>query len=151
VVLITAAKTVLFSPDDPDGFLAAIRAAAPIYEPHGATSIGPAGYRGSWGKWIAVVLAIAGMGAGFVAYNYSPGVPSYTLTPETLTIHDHFYPVALQRGSVDVPEIRIVDLSQDAEWRPTVRINGFAISHYRSGWFRVAAGTCACIKPIASA
>jgi hypothetical protein len=33
VVVITAAKTVLFSPDDPDGFLAAIRAGAQSTEP----------------------------------------------------------------------------------------------------------------------
>src|ERR1700722_5018930 len=36
--------------------------------------------------------------------------------------------------------IRIVDLTQNTEWRPTVRTNGIAIVHYRSGWFRVAGG-----------
>ena len=34
VVLITAAKTILFSPDDPKEFLAAIRSATPIPESH---------------------------------------------------------------------------------------------------------------------
>jgi len=27
-----------------------------------------------------------------------------------------------------------------ADWRPVARTNGFANSHYRSGWFRVAGG-----------
>jgi hypothetical protein len=140
IVVITAAKTVLFSPDDPDGFLAAIRAAAPIHESHGPASIEPAGYGGSWGKWIATVLAIVGMGLGLVAYNYSPGVPSYALTAETLVIHDRFYPVTLHASTVDISQIRIVDLATDAEWRTAARTNGFANAHYRSGWFRVANG-----------
>jgi hypothetical protein len=41
VVLITAVKTVLFSPDDPDRFLAAIGAAAPITESGGTRSSSP--------------------------------------------------------------------------------------------------------------
>jgi hypothetical protein len=140
VVVITAAKTVLFSPDDTDGFLAAIRAAAPIDESHGPAPIEPAGYGGSWAKWIGAALAIVGMGVGFVAYNYSPGVPGYTLTPEKLVIHDRFYPVTLQASTVDISQIRIVDLATDAEWHTTARTNGFANGHYRSGWFRVANG-----------
>ena len=75
-----------------------------------------------------------------VALLYSPGPPSYTLTAQTLTIHDRFYPVTLQAGSVDVEHIRIIDFGVDAEWRPTARTNGFANSRYRSGWFRVASG-----------
>src|ERR1700722_10764947 len=43
VVVITEAKTVLFSPDDPDGFLAAIRAVAPIQESYAPAPIQPAG------------------------------------------------------------------------------------------------------------
>jgi hypothetical protein len=140
VVVITAAKTVLFSPDDRDGFLAAIRAVAPIHESHGPASIEPAGYGGSWGKWIAAVLAIVGMSVGFVAYNYSPGVPGYTLTGETLVIHDRLYPVTLHASTVDISQIRIVDLATDAQWRTAARTNGFANAHYRSGWFRVANG-----------
>jgi hypothetical protein len=41
---------------------------------------------------------------------------------------------------VDVEHIRVIDLDVDAEWRPTRRTNGFANTHYRSGWFRVASG-----------
>jgi hypothetical protein len=33
-----------------------------------------------------------------------------------------------------------VDLGVDADWRPTMRTNGFANGHYRSGWFRVVNG-----------
>jgi len=134
VVLITAAKTVLLSPDDPNGFLATIRTAAPIREPHASRSFG------SLGKMIAVIAAFAAIAVAVLAVSYSPGIPGYTLTTETLTIHDRFYPVTLHASSVDVDGIRIVDLNQDAEWRPTVRTNGFATAHYRAGWFRVASG-----------
>jgi hypothetical protein len=140
VVLITAAKTILFSPDDPSGFLATIRSVAPISAPLVAPLSGQSRSLGSMGKMIAVAAAIAAVGVAAIAIVYSPGVPSYTLTTETLTIHDRFYPVTLRASSVDVRHIRIVDLSVDAEWRPTGRTNGFANAHYRSGWFRVASG-----------
>jgi len=71
---------------------------------------------------------------------YSPGPPNYTLTPQSLTVHDRFYPVALQAASVDAGRVRVVDISAGSEWRPVSRVNGFANSHYRSGWFRVANG-----------
>jgi hypothetical protein len=62
------------------------------------------------------------------------------LTPEALTIYDRFYPVTLNAAAVDVEHIRIVDFGVDTDWRPTARTNGFANSHYRSGWYRVANG-----------
>jgi hypothetical protein len=140
VVLITAAKTILFSPDDPSGFLATIQPATPNLEPHVADLSGQSRCLGSVGKMIAVAAAITAVGVVVLSIAYSPGVPSYTLTTKTLTIHDRFYPVTLRASSVDVRHIRVVDLSVDAGWRPTVRTNGFANAHYRSGWFRVANG-----------
>ena len=77
------------------------------------------------------------MAFGFL---YSPGPPSYTLTADALTIHDRFYPVTLKAADVDVARVRLVDIAVDREWRPTMRTNGFANAHYRSGWFRVAGG-----------
>jgi hypothetical protein len=74
------------------------------------------------------------------AFAYSPGPPSYTLTAESLTIHDRFYPVTLPPSGVDIEHIRLIDVGADADWRPTARTNGFANAHYRSGWFRVASG-----------
>jgi hypothetical protein len=140
VIVITAAKTVLFSPDDPDGFLTTIRTAVPIPESPAAPVLSPARSLRSVGIIVAVVAAIAGVAAAVLATTYAPGVPAYTLTGETLTIHDRFYPVTLHAASVDVSEIRVVDLSRDPEWRLIARTNGFANSHYRSGWFRVASG-----------
>jgi hypothetical protein len=140
VVVITGAKTVLFSPDDPDGFQAALRASTPIPDSYAAASFEPARTFGSIGKVIAAAGVIAALGVAILATTYSPGVPSYTLTPESLTIHDRFYPVTLKASAVDVAQVRILDLTQGADWRPTQRTNGFANSHYRSGWFRVASG-----------
>jgi hypothetical protein len=68
-----------------------------------------------------------------------PALP-VTLTFAALTIHDRFYPVTLQSDAVEVSQIRLVDLATDPDWRPTRRTNGFANSHYQSGWFRVANG-----------
>jgi hypothetical protein len=133
VVVVTGEKTVLFSPDDVEGFIAAIGApTAPVP----ATQDGGSRPGTLAGAAIGiVVIAILAF-----AFLYSPGPPSYTLTPESLTIHDRFYPVTLNRTSVDVEHIRVVDFGVDTEWRPTRRTNGFANAHYASGWFRVANG-----------
>jgi len=71
---------------------------------------------------------------------YSPGPPAYTLTPQSLTIHDRFYPVTLNAASVDVAHVRVIDLGSDTDWKPVARTNGFANARYHSGWFRVASG-----------
>jgi hypothetical protein len=76
-----------------------------------------------------------------LAIFYSPGPPDYTLTPNSLTIHDRFYPVTVNAAAVDVEGIRIVDFGVDTDWQPAQRANGFANSHYRSGLFRLASGT----------
>jgi hypothetical protein len=144
VVVITGAKTALFSPDDMDGFLAAIRASAPVPPPPSGEPLlnslqsYDAGIPTS--MLIGGAIAIVVMAIVAFAVLYSPGPPSYALTPESLTIHDRFYPVTLQAASVDVEHIRLVDFGVDTEWRPTARTNGFANAHYRSGWFRVANG-----------
>ena len=144
VVVITRAGTTVFSPDDADGFLAAIQASVPVPPPMPVEPLlnslqsCKAGVPASMlvGGAIAIlVLAVVGF-----AFAYAPGPPSYTLTAQSLTIHDRFYPVTLQAGSVDTEHIRLIDFGVDTEWRPTARTNGFANSHYRSGWFRVASG-----------
>jgi hypothetical protein len=140
VVVTTAAKTVLVSPDDPDAFLATLGTYAPISNSPTAVSLKPARSFGAIGKVVAFALALVGMGVGILAFNYSPGVPSYTLTPETLTIHDRLYPVTLQASAIDIANIRVVDLTADSDWRPTIRTHCFANSHYESGWFRVTSG-----------
>ncbi len=48
--------------------------------------------------------------------------------------------MTLQASAIDIANIRVVDLAADPDWRPTSRTNGFANSHYESGWFRVASG-----------
>jgi hypothetical protein len=136
VVLITGSKTALFSPDDVDGFLNAIRASTPIIEGHRAPV--PHRFR-AFGTIIGAAIGIAAIGLVAAALSYSPGTPTYTLTPTELTIHDRFYPVTLLAHNVDMSQVRIVDLAQDAEWRPTLRVNGFANQNYQAGWFRVAA------------
>ena len=139
VVLITGSKTTLLSPDDPDRFLAAVQSAAPAGS-YTAPAFDAPRRSGTLGIAMSLAVAVGVLGLVVAAITYSPGPPSYTLTPEALTIHDRFYPVTLPAASVDVYQIRIVDLDRDSEWRPTQRTNGFANSHYQSGWFRVANG-----------
>jgi hypothetical protein len=143
VVVRTAAKTVLFSPDDKEAFLLALGNAAPTgasFTPEPFTGIQPAGSPVSVGVLVGVAIAISAAGLAVWAMRYSPGPPAYTLTNDALTIHDKFYPVTLQASAVDVAHIRVVDLAEEPDWRPVARTNGFANSHYRSGWFRAANG-----------
>jgi len=140
VVVITGAKTVLVSPDNPEAFLETLRTYAPVSGAAAPIAQPPARSFGGIGKAIGIALALVGMGVGVVAFNYSPGVPSYTLTRGTLTIHDRLYPVTIEASSIDAANIRVVDLAADPDWRPTARTNGFANSHYESGWFRVVSG-----------
>jgi hypothetical protein len=142
VVVITRAGTTVFSPDDADGFLAAIQASVPVPPamPPLLNSLQShrAGVPASMlvgGAIAIVVLALVGF-----AVAYAPGPPTYTLTAQSLIIHDRFYPVTLQAAGVDTEHIRLIDFGVDKEWRPTARTNGFANSHYNSGWFRVASG-----------
>jgi hypothetical protein len=139
VVVITGSKTAIFSPDDADGFLNAIRASAPVPVAPSPAFDAPPQSR-ALGTTLGIAIGIAVIGLFAATMSYSPGPPSYTLTPAALTIHDRFYPVTLRADAVDANQIHIVDLTQDAEWRPTLRTNGFANSHYQSGWFRVASG-----------
>ncbi len=83
------------------------------------------------------VVAVIPIAASFL---YSPGPPAYTLTAKALTIHDRFYPATVNASDVDIDRMRIVDIKTSQDWRPTLRTNGFAVPHYRSGWFRVASG-----------
>jgi hypothetical protein len=144
VVVITGSQIALFSPDDVDGFLSALRAVTPMTTAHPVPASGtsaPAPRRlGRLPLIIGVALGMAAIGLGVAASVYSPGPPAYTLTSASLTIHDRFFPVTLKRSHVDVAGVRVVDLATEPGWRSTLRTDGFANSHYQSGWFRVANG-----------
>lgn len=143
VVLATESKTTLYSPDDVDGFLETIRASVPVLERSAGEPFNDSRKADGSGRvgriftGAAIATAIAAL---LFAFMYSPGAPSYTLTADALTIHDRFYPATLKADSVDVTRIRVVDLTQEPEWRPTKRTHGFANTQYRSGWFRVENG-----------
>jgi len=127
-------KTLLFSPDDVDGFLDAVRVGRaddpPVYESSG---ISPS-------AWVG--FAVAGLALALVAavLSYSPGPPSCTIANGTIAIHDRFYPVTLRADEIDAVDARVVAVGKDSEWRPVARTNGFSNSRYSSGWFRTANG-----------
>jgi len=140
VVLVTEEKTVLLSPDDVSGFMAAIRAATAVPETLPAAPMLPAGGKSAVAPWIGVGIVVIVLAIVGFAFLYAPGPPKLTLTPQALEIHDRFYPFTLSAADVDIAGIRVVDIATDLEWRPTARTNGFSNAHYHSGWFRTVGG-----------
>jgi hypothetical protein len=141
VVLATAGRTVLVSPDDIPGFLAAVRRVAPVEESAALPPPIAAGRSGPpVSAWIAASLGLIVIIVLAVAFNYSPGPPAVQLAGDSLRIEDRFYPVTVRANEVDAASIRVVNIRTNPQWKPVMRTNGFANSHYRSGWFRTAAG-----------
>jgi len=144
VVVRTETQTVLFSPDERDRFLERVRGYAPTVaivpqEPLLSTlqSYSSADWPGRVAALAVGALALVLVGGVLL---YAPGPPSYSLTPQALTIHDSFFPVTVPASAVDVSHIRVIDFAQDPAWRPTSRTNGIGTLHYHAGWFRVANG-----------
>ncbi len=143
VVVVTEKETALFSPDDVSGFLAAVGSAVLVPEIPPARRVGAIDSQSGGNRIASVIgagIAVLVLAIIAFAFLYSPGPPSYTLTGTSLTIHDRFYPLTVDAATVEVNQIRVVDISGDSGWRPTARTNGFANAHYHSGWFRVANG-----------
>jgi hypothetical protein len=138
VVVFTSARTLVLSPADTEGFLRAL--GVPDSVPAIQPSEGGGITAGTVVKVVAVVFGLAGFAFAVFALLYSPGPPSYTLTPDALTIHDRFYPVTVKAGAVDAGQIRVVDLNQEPDWRPVEKANGFDNSHYESGKWRLSNG-----------
>lgn len=135
VVVITGDQTVLVSPEDVVGFLTVIGPGTSIQsEPKPASGLPRIAIA------IGIAVGVVGVAVTALALLYAPGPPRVTLTRESLTIHDRFYPVTVPAAEVDLAAVRVVDITTDSEWRPTRRTNGFANSHYRSGWFQTANG-----------
>ena len=84
----------------------------------------------------------AGLGAVAVVFAllYAPGPPRCTLTRDSLTIHDRFYPFTVRADAVDLGGVQVVDRSASPEWRPVRRTNGFSNGNYQAGSYRVAGG-----------
>jgi hypothetical protein len=144
VVLTGRSGTVVLSPDDVDGFIAAARSSATMKPSSPPTGVPSSPVEGAvvanrFG-WIAAAVGIAAAVFAVASVFYAPGPPAYKLTSESLTIHDRFYPVTVNAASVDVESIRMIDYSRDTEWKPVLRTNGFGGVNYHSGWFRVASG-----------
>ncbi len=143
VIIDTPTKTYLLSPDDVSRFIEEVKAVAPVPAHHEGGLPGATGEiarkQFHWNA-IGVIGLIGVVLLGAAAWLYSPGPPQYTLNPGGLTIHDRFYPVTLRAVDIEVDRMRIVDIGNDPHWRPVARTNGFANTHYRAGWFKVAGG-----------
>jgi hypothetical protein len=141
VVVTTATRTTLYSPDRPGPFVDAIREMVPAPERAPATDAARtlAGSSGVVWKVAAGATLFVALIVGLLFYN--PGPATYTLTADALTIHDPcFYSVTVKKSEIDLARVRVVDIATDPDWRPVARTNGFSNLRYASGWFRAANG-----------
>jgi hypothetical protein len=140
VILANATRTVVVSPNDPEAFVSTVRLAVPL--PENNALLDAAYLSPDKSRWclIGAVIGLTGLAVAAGMMLYSPGPPKYTLTPDGLEIHDRFYPITVKASEIDVGSVRIVNITNDNEWRLVRRTNGFANRYYRAGWFRVANG-----------
>jgi len=136
VVLTGDSGTVIVSPDDSAGFIAALGNRAS----KGGSDWSKVGAHGSGRGWATAASLIVAAAILGVFLLYAPGPPGYTLTKSSLEIHDRLFPVTLNATSVDVSNVRVIDFDKDTGWRPVLRVGGVGILHYRAGWFRVSSG-----------
>lgn len=144
IVLTNGSQTVLVSPEDHDGFVAAIeRADAGISAPSAESADTGRRFINIAGFAIRIVgFAIGGLGLaiGAAALLYAPGRPPVDLTGDALVIHSRFCGMTVPASSVDAAHVRVVDLQTESGWRPTMKTYGFDNPHYRAGNFRTANG-----------
>jgi len=136
VVVTDGEKIILVSPDNHDEFVAAIRQAeAGALATDAPPESGPA-------FSFPIGLAIAGVALAVVAAAmlYAPGRPAVELGQDSLVIHSRFYGMTLPASSVDVANVRVVDLHREPGWKPVLRTGGFGNPFYRAGNFRTANG-----------
>ena len=83
--VVTERKTALVSPDDVNGFLAAIQAAAPVSlsSTTGRDEDRQRSGLGGVGTFVGAMVAVLVVAVVILAFTYSPGPPSYTLTAST--------------------------------------------------------------------
>lgn len=137
VVVADGNQIVLVSPEDRDGFLAAIGRADPRFSVTGApTASGVL----SLSLIIGLVIAVATLALVASALFYAPGRPPVDLTRDSLVIHSRFYGMVVPASSVDVANVRVVDLRLEPGWKPAERTDGFGNPYYQAGNFQTASG-----------
>jgi hypothetical protein len=137
-------RIILVSPEDREGFIAAI-GHADAGAPKQASGLLPANSeRASSGVMgagiVGATIGLASIGLVAAAMLYAPGRPPVDLTRDSLVIHSRLYGMTVPASSVDVANVRVVDLQLEPGWRPVSRTNGFGNPHYRAGNFRAANG-----------
>jgi hypothetical protein len=137
VVVADGDRIILVSPEDRDGFVAAIgRGDAGIAAPSTREAIG--------GLAIPLIVGVAIAGATLAlvaaALLYAPGRPPVDLTRDSLVINSRFYGMTVLASSVDAANVRVVDLRLEPGWKPVLRTDGFGNPYYRAGNFQTANG-----------
>src|SRR5688572_12235512 len=96
----------------------------------------PAPPRALWviGAVILLLLAILVLLGSFVL---SSRVTRYRITPGGLAIERTVYGRTIPWSSIDLEQVRVVDLQDSTEFQPGLRTNGIGLPGYQSGWFRL--------------
>lgn len=137
IVVTDGSQTVLVSPEDRDGFVAAIERADTVAL---APSTDAAHNIPRLALAVGATVPVLVMALVAAALLYAPGRPPVDLTGDALVIHSRFYGMTVAASSVDVANVRVVDLRNETGWRTTMRTNGFGNPHYRAGNFKTANG-----------
>ena len=137
VVVTDGDQVILVSPEDHDGFVAAIRRgdSATLTTDAGSAREGIGASLGIGLTITAVTLALVA-----AAMLYAPGRPPVDLTRDSLVIHSRFYGMTVPASSVDAASVRVVNLQAEPGWKPVLRTGGFGNPFYRAGNFRTANG-----------
>ncbi|MBL8212126.1 MAG: hypothetical protein JNK87_15525 [Bryobacterales bacterium] len=98
-------------------------------------------FEGRLGSSGALGLAVGVLSVALVvaAMLYSPGPPPLELNADVV-IHSRFYGMTVPAATVDVKNVRVVDLAAEPAWKPVTRTGGFGNPYYRAGTFRTANG-----------
>ena len=92
--------------------------------------------------WIAVALVVffVVLGGLFAYIVYSSRNTRFQVTPDGLRITGTLYGQNVALDSLVLENARVLDLTEDKEYRTRARTNGVGLPGYSAGWFRLRNG-----------
>ena len=89
--------------------------------------------------WIIglVCILISGLVLTFSYLLYSSRNTTFTVSPEGLRISGTLYGRLIPKETIQMPRVKVVDLSSESNLCPSWRTNGIGLPGYGAGWFRL--------------
>jgi hypothetical protein len=86
--------------------------------------------------FVVVVFGMAALcGVLWWVLSWAMRRQSLTLTASTLEMRSTFYRCVMPLKEMKLEQVRVVDLDEHTELKPLVKINGFSMPGFNSGWF----------------